>query len=883
MLKENRNWGDFIRSKVSLRSYIERYETVTGDHAAHTISGHDSEKGECLHITGDVWHCFNCGGGGDVIAYEMSRDNSPDFVTACETIARTCGLTLPDLDSDLSEEERAARKERQKTASTVRELLNAAGDFYAKALTANAKSYLLGRGITAETIEELKIGYTPKSSDRRALVRHLLTKTSDPDLLIKTGLVKYDENEVLVDHYFDHYMFPYFKRGGQIVYFNGRYAGDYDKAAKYLKIKQTHIDDLAVDHVIWNAHEVFRPKKSTDPAKPILIVEGIIDAVLARQAIGTDYDVISPCTTRINESDIEKLADLLQYKPRVKVIFCNDSEVNGSGARGALDTARKLEDAVYPLHDEIVRQQLEEAARTRGDLNYEPDEKKIAKLTKARMPVLMIATLPRPPERDKVDVADYIQEGRIDDLQYWLKSAMTLWRYEGWLNDDPRRFFDRGARALTDGTFRPKYLADEMRLEQFYLYTGQTLHHYTNGVYVDQEHVIRKVIKEKLDKLWKVSRRDETLTFLADSCFVNTDDINSAKVINMQQGIVDITTMQERDHSPYIYSTMQFNASTVVMDFADRDDTEFDKFLRQIVHEDDVVRVYEMFGYCLHASAAMHKAFLLIGDGRNGKSTLLMVLTELLGQDNVCAVSLQELDDSRWGPARLFGKAANIYPDMPVTALKKSDVFKSVTSGDRIGGERKGRDHFEWSPTTTQVVSMNELPRNYDKTKGFYRRLALIKFPNSFEGDSERNQDELIAELTTQDELDKLASRAVFHYKAALMRGQFTESQSSQELMDDYQQSSEPALQFVLEALEHSDDETEALPVSQVFADYKMWMEVEHGSRKPLGKQQLSAFIQKHMRIGKAENRKLNGKTQRCYSGIRYLLDFNIETTDSDD
>ena len=35
-------------------------------------------------------------------------------------------------------------------------------------------------------------------------------------------------------------------------------------------------------------------------------------------------------------------------------------------------------------------------------------------------------------------------------------------------------------------------------------------------------------------------------------------------------------------------------------------------------------------------------------------------------------------------------------------------------------------DGFKFDVHTTQVVSMNKLPYSFDKTKGFYRRLALV-------------------------------------------------------------------------------------------------------------------------------------------------------------
>ena len=141
---------------------------------------------------------------------------------------------------------------------------------------------------------------------------------------------------------------------------------------------------------------------------------------------------------------------------------------------------------------------------------------------------------------------------------------------------------------------------------------------------------LRTTKNRKLKELWKIARRDETLARLADDCYRSTDDVNPAHLVNLQNGIVDITGDAGvlKPHSPYHFSTMQFNAGWAEELLVE--DSRFDTFLREIVVPEDVPRIYEMFGYCMVASAEMHKAFLLVGEGSNGKSTLLMVLTELL-------------------------------------------------------------------------------------------------------------------------------------------------------------------------------------------------------------------------------------------------------------
>ena len=57
-------------------------------------------------------------------------------------------------------------------------------------------------------------------------------------------------------------------------------------------------------------------------------------------------------------------------------------------------------------------------------------------------------------------------------------------------------------------------------------------------------------------------------------------------------------------------------------------------------------------------------------------------------------MSLQRLESDRFSAARLYGKLANICPDLPGERLASSAMFKSITGCDRITAEIKYRDSF---------------------------------------------------------------------------------------------------------------------------------------------------------------------------------------------
>lgn len=63
-------------------------------------------------------------------------------------------------------------------------------------------------------------------------------------------------------------------------------------------------------------------------------------------------------------------------------------------------------------------------------------------------------------------------------------------------------------------------------------------------------------------------------------------------------------------------------------------------------------------------------------NGSNGKSTLLNMITRLLGRENASFLSLQDTAE-RFRLIEVYGKAANIGDDIPNSYLPDSSVFKS--------------------------------------------------------------------------------------------------------------------------------------------------------------------------------------------------------------
>jgi putative DNA primase/helicase len=92
---------------------------------------------------------------------------------------------------------------------------------------------------------------------------------------------------------------------------------------------------------------------------------------------------------------------------------------------------------------------------------------------------------------------------------------------------------------------------------------------------------------------------------------------------------------------------------------------------------------------------------------------------------------------------------------------------------------------------------MNQLPSLPEDNLAIWRRLMLIDFPNQFTGtDADKN---LLAKLTTEEELSGLLNLALQHLKDVQTKGEFSYFRTIDEVRREYLLKTDPALVFIKE------------------------------------------------------------------------------------
>ena len=247
---------------------------------------------------------------------------------------------------------------------------------------------------------------------------------------------------------------------------------------------------------------------------------------------------------------------------------------------------------------------------------------------------------------------------------------------------------------------------------------------------------------------------------------------------------------------------------------------EINKFFSEILPgQNDVKTLKEWFGYCLRGEYPIQKIGLFLGEGGNGKGQVLELLRKMLGEGNCSAIPLQKLQEMDFKEAELFNRFANIGADISDQPLKETSKIKGLSGGDLINASVKFKNDLVFMNEAKLIFSANKLPKTYDLTPAFFRRWIYIVFPYNFKTQVEIDSlpehlqevckvktDDIIKKIITPQELSGILNESLNGLKRLLTQGDFTSSQTSEELRNWWIRNSDSCLAFCWEELEEHPD-----------------------------------------------------------------------------
>lgn len=391
-----------------------------------------------------------------------------------------------------------------------------------------------------------------------------------------------------------------------------------------------------------------------------------------------------------------------------------------------------------------------------------------------------------------------------------------------------------------------------------------------SGKFVEGELRVKKLINQILKEHATIHRTKEILERLKVKTAVEEYPFNNHKnLIPVKNGVYDIETGELYPHSP-LYG---FTYILPITFNPEADCPKIDAFFRQVVREEDVPLLYEIFGYCLYLGYPIHKAFMFVGEGRNGKSTTLRLLERFLGKENVSNVPLQALDSDKFAAAQLTGKLANICADLPPHPMRHTGIFKMLTGEDSIHAQRKFKEPFSFQNHAKLIFSANKTPEVNDNTLAFWERWIILEFPNTFKDNPNIN---ILDEIATDGELSGLFNRAVEALKRLLERGKFTVSRTAEVMKEEWLKRSNSIYAFVTDMLEQDANSYEIKE-----AVYKAYVEYcEEKNLRAVARPVFGRELPRYIPV-RTERKKIAGERFMVWVGIR--LKQNEKDDEGDD
>lgn len=350
----------------------------------------------------------------------------------------------------------------------------------------------------------------------------------------------------------------------------------------------------------------------------------------------------------------------------------------------------------------------------------------------------------------------------------------------------------------------------------------QELWTYENGIYVPNGKTFvreysRKILGEKYTAYLAniIINKIEADTYVSSQEFFSNNIVDEMPVEN---GLLNLKTKELNNFNPkrihFIKIPVTYNPKATC--------PKVDDFLHEILPDDeDVQTAYELIGYCLWKTYKLEKAAVFLGDGSNGKDTLLELIKRFLGAENTMSIPLSTLEKDAFAEAELFQKLANIAAELSKSAIREDSKFKAITGRSQLSASRKFKEKINFVNFAKQMFAANSLPKVDDLTDGFWRRWIYIQFPYKFETQEvidqlkEEGKDvsnyklkdtELLETICTPEEFSGLLNKAIDAINKVWHRKAFTSSKSHDDTAMFWVRKSDSFLAFALENIEQNPD-----------------------------------------------------------------------------
>lgn len=393
--------------------------------------------------------------------------------------------------------------------------------------------------------------------------------------------------------------------------------------------------------------------------------------------------------------------------------------------------------------------------------------------------------------------------------------------------NDVLQFFDYGVSDRK--SFKPRLLAEKLLQDNKLLFDpGPGKLYRWNGKYwqeFEREHLENSCtkylrIEANKNRVADAAYQARILSTIPIGRSVNDRD----DFICIQNGMLNINTFEIVPHDPDFMATY---ALPVSLDpESDRRCVNFEHYLETSVQDpESIAQLQEFAGYIISRDTKYEKCLFLLGPGRDGKSKFINAMKDMVGIDNISAVSFADLE-KEFARSSLYNKMLNTSTEIGSNVIESS-YFKAITSGDPIQAAFKHKDNFTFVPYCKLIFAGNLLPRIKDNSDALYERILIVNFPRQFlEGDPDR--DEHLGDKL-KEERSEIFYWALCGLKRLREQRRFSDSVATRKVMMEFRRSNNPIISFVEDRCDLGDEKQ--VEKEELYKEYDSFC--RHNGYKP--------------------------------------------------
>lgn len=375
-----------------------------------------------------------------------------------------------------------------------------------------------------------------------------------------------------------------------------------------------------------------------------------------------------------------------------------------------------------------------------------------------------------------------------------------------------------------------------------------------NKRFITDDEILKRLIIEEVG-LQKTRYIDEIIKFMKYKAPI----IEAGKVfdIKLKNGILRngrFIEIEYQDFTPY-FIDIAYNPEAEPVKFVD-------DYINHLTNNDPDYRkrLLEILAHPLiidkDFKRLLAKFFIFVGDGGNGKGTLLLIIRKILGYKNCSALSIKNMTDERYFTT-MQGKLVNLGDDVQDESINGDQMkaLKNISTCDYVATRNLFEQSKDIELTISLIFTSNHILKSFEKGESYKRRVDWLPMYSK----PKKKDKNFIDKLTTRSALEYWIKLIVEGYQRLYLNESFTESELVTKFNDEYHTANNTVLEYIND---YDINFFLGKKSPEAHAEYEIWCE-DNG----LNVQSKKLFNKTLLEVLKIspQIKKINGKTARVY------------------